>query len=51
MLNTTMTFQDGQKACEKLHGHILEFDERGDYLAKLIAVKRMYKFLVLLLKN
>ena len=44
MFNTTMNFKDGQKACQKLHGHILEFDERADpdYIAKLIAVTGRY---------
>ena len=28
--NQLMDYQRGQKACSKLHGHIIEFDERNE---------------------
>ena len=34
-----MNYKDGQEACKKLFGHIVEFDERTDYKPKLIALK------------
>ena len=38
-LNEKLSYNDGQEACHKLHGNILEFDERYDYEAKLKAIK------------
>ena len=35
-----MNYEDGQDACHKLYGHILEFDERTDYKVKLDAIRR-----------
>ena len=37
-----MNYKDGQEACQKLYGHIMEFDERTDYKAKLFAITRKY---------
>ena len=38
-----MNYHDGQTACEKVHGHILEFDERfSNYKDKLRALRQEY---------
>ena len=34
-----MNYKDGQEACQKLYGHIVEFDERTNYKPKMIALK------------
>ena len=38
-----MNYKVGQEECQKLYGHILEFDERTDYEAKLLAIVRKYR--------
>ena len=39
MLSNKMSYEDGQNACRKLHGNIVEFDERYDYESKLEDIK------------